>query len=300
MKSSILLLIVALLGATATLFAQETPITIGVTFVTLSYPYFVPMKVAAEKTAAELDVKLVFVDPYGDKTAQSSELDGFIKQKVNGILVDPITVDSAVPAIEEAVAAGIPVVTVDREANTNKVLAHVGPDEVEGGREAARYVINKLGNKGAVLELEGTPGASPTLNRKKGFDEVIGMSNVKILASQDAEFDRDMAKIAMISLMAKFPKFDAVFAHNDDMIIGAIQALTSAGITPSTKVSVGYDASSDGLAYVKEGKVGATVATQQDQQASQALAILVEYIRNKKKPEKTEILITPKLVTAAQ
>ena len=295
------LLAAALLIPTA-IFAGGTtnPITIGVSFVSLDYPYFVPMRVEAEKTAANLGVKLVFVDAYGSSQKQSSEMEDFVKQKVSGILIDPVMADSLVPAIEKAVAAGIPVATVDREAHTDKALVHVGPDEVEGGRAAARYLIDRLGNKGTVIELEGTPGASPTISRKQGFDEAIGKSNVKILSSQDGEFDRGTATKIMARLIKDYPKFDGVFAHNDDMIIGAIMAMSYAGIDPAAKVSVGYDASSEGLTYVKQGKLSATVATFQGQQASQALSILVDYIKNKKKPEKAAIYVTPKLVTSAQ
>jgi len=271
-------------------------VTVGVSFISLSYPYFIPMKVEAEKTATRLGVKLVFADAYGSPSKQSSDVDDFVKQKVSGILIDPVTVDSPVPALEQAMAAGIPVATVDREANTQKALVHVGPDEVEGGRAAARFIVEKLGNMGTVIELEGTPGASPTISRKKGFDEVIGKSKVKILVSQDAEFDRGSAAGIMSKLVRKYPAFDAVFAHNDDMIIGAIQAMSDAGTNLSAKVTVGYDASDDGLTYVKQGKLSATVSTFQGQQASQALSILVDFIRNGKKPEKAVVYVTPRLV----
>jgi ribose transport system substrate-binding protein len=296
-----LLLAVVLLSPPA-LFAGGTtdPITIGVSFISLDYPYFVPMKTEAEKTAASLGVKLIFLDAYGSESKQTSDIATLVTMKVSGILVDPVTVDSSIPAIEKAVAAGIPVVTVDREANTDKVLAHVGPDEVEGGRAAARYLIEKLGNKGTVIELEGTTGASATISRKQGFDEVIGKSNVKILSSQDGEFDRGMATSIMAKLIKTYPKFDGVFAHNDDMIVGVIQAMSDAGIKPSTKVTVGYDASLDGLTYIKQGKLSATVATFQGQQAGQALSILLDYIKSKKKPEKALIYVTPKLVNSAQ
>jgi ribose transport system substrate-binding protein len=300
-RVAFVLLAAALLIPTA-VFARGTtdPITIGVSFVSLNYPYFVPMRIDAEKTAANLGVKLVFVDANGSSSKQSSDVEDFVKQKVSGILIDPVTVDSVVPAIEKAVAAGIPVATVDREAHTDKALAHVGPDEVEGGRAAARYLIDRLGNKGSVIELEGTPGASPTISRKQGFDEVIGKSKVKILTSQDGEFDRGTAAMIMARLIKDYPKFDAVFAHNDDMIIGVIQAMSDAGTNPSTKVTVGYDASSDGLTYVKQGKLSATVATFQGQQASLALSILVDYIKNRKKPERALLYVTPKLVTSSQ
>jgi ribose transport system substrate-binding protein len=219
---------------------------------------------------------------------------------VNGILVSPMTTDSQVPAIEEAVKAGIPVATVDRKANTDKVLVHVGADNVEGGRAAGRYVIEKLGGKGNVIELEGTPGASPAIDRKKGFDEVINASAVKILVSQAADFNRAKANSVMENLMQAYPNFDAVFGANDEMIIGAIEAMSAAGIDPAKKVTVGYDATTDALNYIKQGKLGATIDQFPGKQASMALNYLVDYIKTKKQPPQKVIYIAPEAVTSAK
>lgn len=297
MKGRKLLLAFALLIPT-TLFA-EGPITIGVSFAYLWHPFHAAMLSAVEKTAANLGVKLVSLGA-NDGYSQASELQGFVTQKVNGILVTPIDTDSLVPAIEKAVAAGVPVVTVDRKANSGRVLAHVGVDDVEGGRMAARYVIEKLDNKGTVIELEGEKGASPAIDRKKGFDEVIAKSNVKLLASETANFDLATASAVMAKFIKVYPDFDAVFAANDDMIIGAIGAMFEAGIDPSKKVTIGWDASANGLDFIKKGKLGATIDSFPSQQASQALAILVNYIKNKKEPEGEVIYISPKLVTSPQ
>jgi ribose transport system substrate-binding protein len=304
MKRVALFLLAAALLSPVALFGggntEKGPITIGVSFVDLNYPYWIPMKTAAEKTAANLGVKLVFVDAQNSSMKQASDMGTFVAQKVNGILVSPVTTDLLVAAIQKAVLAGVPVATVNRKANTDKVLVYVGADFMEGGRTAAGYVIEKLGNKGTVIELEGTPGASPAIDLKKGFDEVIGKSNVKILVSQEAGYNRVMAESVMKKLMKLYPKFDAVFAANDDMVIGAIQAMSAAGIDPSKKVTVGFDASAVGLEYIKQRKLGATIDSFQAQQASQALTILVDYIRSKKKPEKSVIYISPKAVTSAQ
>ncbi len=297
MKCRKLLLAFALLIPTA-LFAED-PITIGVSFAYLWHPVHAAMLSAAQKMAANLGVRLVSLDA-NDSYTQASGLQDFVTQKVNGILVTPIDTESLVPAIKKAVSAGIPVVTVDRKANSDKVLAHVGVDDVQGGRMAARYVIEKLGNKGTVIELEGQKGASPTIDRKKGFDEVIGKSNVKLLASQEAGFDRGTAFSVMERLIKAYPNFDAVFAANDDMILGAIAAISVAKIDPSKKVTIGWDASDGGLASVKQGKLGATIEAFPDQQASQALTVLVDYIKNKKKPEGAVIYISPKLVRSAK
>jgi ABC-type sugar transport system substrate-binding protein len=227
-------------------------------------------------------------------------MESFIAQKVNGIVISQMTVDSLVPSIESAVKAGIPVASVDRKANTDKVLVHVGADNVEGGRAAGRYVLDKLKGTGSVIELEGTPGASPALDRKKGFDEIVNASSVKILVSQAADFNRAKANSTMENLMQAYPSFDAVFGANDEMIIGAIEAISAAGIDPSTKVTVGYDATPDAMTYIKQGKLGATIDQFPGQQASQALNFLVDYIKNKKEPPQKVIYISPNAVTSAQ
>lgn len=274
-------------------------ILIGMTVPGLQFPFFVTMKNDADAAAAKLGVKIVFVDAQNDSAKQAAAVEGFVAQKVKAILISPMTVDSLVPAIEAAVKAGIPVATVDRKANTDKVLVHVGADNVEGGRAAARFIIDKLGGKGSVIELEGTTGSSPAIDRKKGFDEVIATSGVKILVSQTAEFGRAKGNSVMENLMQAYPDFDAVFGANDEMIIGAIEAMLSAGIDLKTKATAGFDATPDAFAYMKEGKLGATIDQFPGQQAGQALGYLVDYIKNKKSPPNPVVFIAPKAVTTA-
>lgn len=274
-------------------------IVIGFTVPGLQFPFFVTMKNDADAAAAKLGVKLVFVDGRNDSATQAGAVEGFVAQKVDAILISPMTVDSLVPFIEGAVKAGIPVATIDRKANTDKVLVHVGADNVEGGRSAARFIIQKLGGQGSVIELEGTTGASPAIDRKKGFDEVIATSGVKILVSQTAGFDRAQGNSVMENLMQAYPNFDAVFGANDEMIIGAIEAMSSAGIDPKTKVTAGFDATPDAFAYMKDGRLGATVDQFPGQQAAQAIQYLVDYIKSKKRPPNPVVYISPKAVTTA-
>jgi ribose transport system substrate-binding protein len=275
-------------------------ITIGLTLPGLQFPFFVTMKNDFDQMAAKLGVKVVYIDAQNDSSKQVAAVESFISQKVNGIVISPMTVDSLVPAIEEAVKTKIPVATVDRKANTDAVLVHVGADNVEGGRAAARYVVQKLNGKGSIIELEGTPGASPAIDRKKGFDEVIAQnSGMKILVSQAADFNRAKANSTMENLMQAYPKFDAVFGANDEMIIGAVEAMSAAGVDPAKKVTAGYDATPDAFAYIKQGKLGATIDQFPGKQAAQALNYLVDYIKNKKKPAQQVIYIQPEAVTTA-
>lgn len=292
-------LLFALLAATflPQLAQAAGPIKIGMSVPGLQFPFFVTMKNDAEKAAAKLGATIVFADAQNDSSKQASDVENFVAQKVDAILISPMTVDSLVPAIEAAAKAGIPVASVDRKANTDAVLVHVGADNVQGGRAAAKYVIDKLGNKGTVIELEGTPGASAAIDRKAGFDEVIKKSKVKLLVSQTAEFDRAKGQNVMESLIQKYPNFDAVFGANDEMIIGAVEALSAAGI--KNKVTIGFDATPDAFQYMKEGKLGATIDQFPGKQAGDALKYLVDYVKSKKKPAKQAVYINPEPVTKA-
>lgn len=279
--------------------AADKEIVIGMSVPGLQFPFFVAMKNEAEAAAAKLGAKIVFADAENQSSKQASDVENLVAQGVQAILISPMTTDSLVPAIEAAVKAGIPVATVDRKANTDEVLVHVGADNVQGGRAAAKFIIDKLGDKGSVIELEGTPGASAATDRKKGFDEVMKKSKVKILVSQTAEFSRAKGQSVMESLIQKYPEFDAVFGANDEMIIGAIEAMSAAKIDLKKKVTVGFDATPDAFAYMKQGKLNATIDQFPGKQAGQALQILVDYVKTKKKPAKSVIYINPEPVTKA-
>jgi ribose transport system substrate-binding protein len=298
-RKLVLLSLVILMALPLAVFAAPR-ITIGLTLPGIQFPFFVTMKDDFDQTAAKLGVTVVYIDAQDNSATQVAAVETFISMKVNGILISPKTTDAQVPAIEAAVKAGIPVATVDRKANSDKVLVHVGADNVEGGRAAARYIVQKLGGSGSVIELEGSPGASPAIDRKKGFDEVIAQNpGVKILVSQTAEFNRAKGNSVMENLMQAYPNFDAVFGANDEMIIGAIEAMSSAGIDPSSKVTCGFDATTDALQYMKDGKLGATVDQFPGKQASQALNYLVDYIKSKKMPPQKVVFLAPQAVSTA-
>lgn len=273
--------------------AQPDRITIGMSVPGLQFPFFVIMKEEAEAAAASLGVELLFADALNDSAKQAADIESFIARGVSAILISPMTVDALVPVIEDAVSRGIPVATVDRQANTDQVLIHVGADNVEGGRAAARYIIEQLGGSGSVIQLEGTPGASAAIDRKAGFDEVINASNIRVLASQPADFGRAQGQTVMENLIQAHPDFDAVFGANDEMIIGAIEAMRGAGIDAGSKVTVGFDATPDAFSYIEDGLLNATVDQFPGEQASRALEALVRFIQNGTRPSQAVQLVNP-------
>ena len=155
MKRLLTITAILVLLAPAALFASgqeeaagDEGITIGMSVPGLQFPFFVTMRDQAETKAEELGVELLFADGQNDAAKQTSDIESFISRGVDGILISPMTVDALVPVMERAVDAGIAVASVDRKANTDAILVHVGADNVEGGRAAARFIIDELGGSG--------------------------------------------------------------------------------------------------------------------------------------------------------
>ena len=299
MKRLLVLIVVTTLMIPLTAFAAgqdeaaDDGIVVGMSVPGLQFPFFVIMRDEAEAAAAELGVSIVFADGQNDSAKQTADIESFIARGVDAILISPMTVDSQVPAIERAVEAGIPVATVDRQANTDAVLVHVGADNVEGGRAAARFIIEQLGGSGRVIELEGTPGASAAIDRATGFNEVIAASGVEVIASQPADFSRAQGQTVMENLIQSNPDFDAVFGANDEMIIGAIEAMRGSGLDAEAVVTVGFDATPDAFAYVEDGLLDATVDQFPGLQAGQALGYLVDFLTEGVEPSERVVLIDP-------
>jgi ribose transport system substrate-binding protein len=169
-----------------------------------------------------------------------------------------------VPAIKKANDANIPVFTVDRSANGGTVVSHIASDNVAGGKMAAEFLSKTIGGKGNVIELQGIAGTSAARDRGQGFNDYIKASspNIKIVAQQTANFNRDEGLKVFENILQAQPEIAAVFAHNDEMILGAIQAAEAAKRTGI--VFVGFDAIDDATKAVKDGKLAATVAQKPD------------------------------------
>ncbi|MDY0091694.1 MAG: substrate-binding domain-containing protein [Candidatus Vecturithrix sp.] len=297
MKKILIALLVVTFLIPSLAFAQDK-IVIGLTLPSLSHPFFVYLQKNVMDEAAALGVEVIAIDAENVAAKQMSIVEDFIAKGVKGVLMSPIGEDALVPAVEALNEAGIPVTTVDRKVAGGDVLVHVGADNVEGGRVAARYLIEKLGGKGKVLELEGTPGASPAIDRKAGFDEVIASdSEIEILVSQTAKFERAMGQSVMENLLQVHKDFQGVFAANDEMILGSVEAMSAAGVDLSKVVTIGYDAIPDALSYIKDGKLSATIEQFPGEQAKQSLRFLVEYIKDGKEPPSKEVYITPVAIT---
>lgn len=254
-------------------------IKIGLSLSTLNNPFFVELRNGALQEAVNQGVDIVVVDAQDKPYKQLNDIEDLIQQKVDFIIVNPTDSDAIVTAVEEANDAGIPVITVDRASNGGKVVLHIASDNVAGGAMAADYIAKLLNGKGNVVELVGIPGTSAARDRGLGFEtELKKYPGLKLIAKQTANFNRAEGLSVMENLLQAYPNIDAVFAQNDEMALGAVEAIKSEGKLGKIVV-VGFDAIPDAVNAVKNGEMAATVAQQPSLMGELAVKKAVEYLK---------------------
>jgi ABC-type sugar transport system substrate-binding protein len=269
----------------------------------LNFPFFVHMMDLAKKHVAEKYPNVQFIELDGQEngapssTKQSNDIDAIIAQKVNALVISPNDVAALAPAVQSAVDAGMIVVTVDRNVTDVKTLAHVGADNVEGGREQGRYLVEILPDGGDVIELQGQPGAAPAIDRHKGLDEIISAQDkVKIVISQTAEFARAKAVTVLEAALQtdEAKNLAAVVCANDDMAFGAGDALSDAGKTVPV---LGFDALPEALQAIQAGTMAATIEQFPGKQSTTAIDIAMAKLMNGTDPEQHDTYLTPVLIS---
>ncbi|QBS38492.1 D-ribose ABC transporter substrate-binding protein [Thermaerobacter sp. FW80] len=242
------------MGSSDTTNESKDDVVIGLAISTLNNPFFVDLEAGAKEAAEAAGANLVVLDAQDDPARQVSQIEDLVTQGVDAIVINPTDGDAVVPAIEKANQANIPVITVDRAATGGKVATHIASDNVAGGRMAGEYIIDLLGGEGKVVELEGIPGTSAARDRGQGFNEVIGSADgIEVVARQPADFDRAKGMSVMENILQAQPEIDAVFAHNDEMALGALEAIKASGRS-GIKV-IGFDGTPDAVAAVKAGEL---------------------------------------------
>ena len=234
---------------------EDEGATIGLIVSTLNNPFFVDLRDGAQAKADEVGATLLVLDSQDDSAIELSNMEDLITKGVDLILINPTDSDAVGKAVALANEAGIPVITLDRAANSGDVVCHIASDNVAGGKLAGEFIIEQLGGAGKVVELEGVPGASAAIERGEGFN-AAAEGKLEVVAKQTANFNRDEGMSVMENILQAQPEIDAVFAHNDEMALGALKAITAAG---RDILVVGFDATEDALAAVAEGTMGATV-----------------------------------------
>src|SRR2546425_85878 len=279
----------ALLVVAALPLYAAAPSTVGLSISTLNNPFFVDLRDGAQAQAAKAKVPLTVLDAQNDAAREASQIEDLIQKKVAVIAINPTDSNAIVPVIKKVNAAKIPVITVDRGANGGQVAAHIASDNVAGGVMAAGYVGKRLNGKGNVVMLEGIAGTSAARDRGKGFrDGLKKFPGIKLVASQTADFDRAKGLAVMENILQAQKKIDAVFAQNDEMALGAVQAIEAAKRDREIFV-VGFDAIADALKAVKEGKMAATIAQQPKLMGQLAVEAAATLLRGGKVPKFTPV-----------
>ncbi|HTN08069.1 sugar ABC transporter substrate-binding protein [Agriterribacter sp.] len=275
---------------------EEKGIVIGASMLSLQSEFVVNVKDAMEDHAKEKSVKLIVNDAQRTSDKQVQQVETFISQKVDAIILNPCEVEASSPAIEKAKAAGIPVINVNSETAAAPD-GFVGSRDEEAGEIAMEQIAKLLDGKGNVVMIEGYMGQAAQIKRSAGAKTVLDKyPGIKILAQQTAEWDRAKGMSLMENWIQSYgDKINAVFAHNDEMGMGALQALEQSKLKNKVKV-VSIDAIADALQAVKDGRLDATVYQDAKGQGAGAIDMAIQLI--KKEPvEKKEIFIPFQLVT---
>jgi len=272
----------------------EKKFTLGLVLSTLNNPFFVTLRDGAQAEASKQGVTLIVMDSQNDSAKEASNIEDLVSRKVDAILVNPTDADAVVPSVKKANDAKIPVFTIDRGANGGVIVSHIASDNVAGGKMAGEYLAKALNEKGKVVELEGIAGTSAARDRGKGFNEVMkNYPNIEIVARQTADFDRAKRLSVFENILTAQSEINGVFAHNDEMVLGAIQAAEAAGRTGI--IFVGFDAIDDAIKAVKDGKLAATVQQQPSVMGELGVQIAVKHLKGE--TVESSIPVPLKLIT---
>jgi len=248
----------------------------------LSEPFFNVMRREFASEAARLNVMLSVVDGQSNSAKQTADVEAAVASGADGIILAPTDVHALAPAVESVLKAEIPIVTVDRRVeNTSVIVPHVGADNIAGGRALAQWVIENYPNGAHIVLITGQPGSSSAIDRTRGIEVAFRTAGpqFQIVAEQSANWQREqgltVTQNILTSLGAQIPQ--VILCEDDDMALGALEALRTSGIA-GVKV-LGFNATPEALARVRDGEMAATVEQSPSRQARAALQQLVARIR---------------------
>jgi ABC-type sugar transport system substrate-binding protein len=230
-------------------------------------PWRIAQTESMKAEAAKLGYQLVYTDAAGSAAKQVADVNSMIAQGVDLIFLAPREEKPLIPAVMNAKKAGIPVILLDRSVDPalakagEDYVTFIGSDFVEEGRRVAEWLVKNANGKTKIIELEGTVGSSPANDRKKGFDEAIeAAGGFEIVASQSGDFARDKGRQVAEALLQAHPDANVIYAHNDEMAMGAISALEAIGKQPGKDVLVlSIDGGKEAVQAVIDGKIAAVV-----------------------------------------
>lgn len=243
---------------------KKSEVVIGVSISTLNNPFFVKIKDGIEDEAKKQDVKVKFADAQDDAAKQSNDIDDLIQQNVDYLIVNPTD-------------------SLDREVAKGEVASFIASDNVKGGEMGGQLIVEQFGKNTKVAELEGIPGASATRERGKGFHNVADKS-LDVVSKQSAKFNRTEGLNVTQNIIQAHPDIKAIFAQNDEMALGAVEAVGNKDI----KV-IGFDGNEDAIKSVENNKLYATVAQQPHLMGEESIKTVMNLFDGKKVDKKNKI-----------
>lgn len=271
---------------------------IGASMLSLQSEFIVKVRDAMESEAEKQQVRLIVNDAQRAAVTQVQQVESFIAQGVDAIILNPCEMEASSPAVEKAKAAGIPIINVNSETNAQPD-GFVGSRDEESAEIALNHIVELLGGEGNLLIMHGYMGQAAQLKRAAATETVLAEHpGIKLLAQQTAEWDRAKAMSLMENWIQSYgEEIDAVFAQNDEMGMGALQALEQAGLKDQVAV-VSIDAIDDALQAVKDGRLDATVYQDARAQGAQAVQMALDFVRSSDSVSEREVYIPFQLVTS--
>lgn len=269
--------------------ADSRSVTLSVS--TLNNPFFVELRDGAQEAADAAGVDLEVVDAQNDSATQTNQLATAATSGTEGVIINPVDSDAAAASVAPLVSNSTPIVAVDRAVNGAEVQSLVSSDNVAGGKQAADELAKAMGEQGTVIVLQGVAGTSASRDRGAGFAEGMeAYPGIEIVAQQTANFDRAEALNVATNLLQANPGVTGLFAENDEMALGAIQAL-GARAGEDVKV-VGFDGTADGLAAIEAGTLTATIAQQPAELGKRSVEVLVQLLDEEAVEEAIPVPVT--------
>jgi ABC-type sugar transport system substrate-binding protein len=285
--------------AAAPVQAQDEELTIASSMPALEFPFFVHMQKELRAEAESLGgITLIETDGENSAPKQTADVEAAITQGVDGIIISPIDTVAMAPVLQQAVDAGIPVVTIDRRVDgVEGILSHVGADNVIGGEAQGQLILDTYPDGATIVNLQGQPGSSPAIDRNAGVHNVLDSmaDKYQFVAEQTANFSRTEAVTVTEALLAGLDEApDVIVAANDDMALGALQVVQEQGLDIAV---IGFDALPEALGSVRDGGLLATIEQFPGGQSRGAVDALVAYLRDGVEPEPLTLL-SPIAITA--
>jgi ABC-type sugar transport system substrate-binding protein len=252
-------------------------------------PYMVAQLAGVRKAAQDMGFEAITLAPAKQDSIEEQMriVEDLLQKKIDALILHPADSNGIVPAVEKAVAMGVPVATIGTPANSNKVLFRTGVDYAETGVVIMQWVAEKMNGEGNLIILEGPPQADNARERLRGITEVLKKyPKIKVVASQPANFQRVAGMQVMENLLQKFTKVKAVIAANDEEALGAIMAIKAAGRQGEGILVAGFDGSEDASWAIKRGQMAVTYNTDPYGSGYCAAAFMVRYLNERAKPAK--------------